>query len=165
MRLQPGQARGRWWIIPLTLALALSLMVVDYPEWMRYARPDWVTLVLFYWCLAVPGRVGVGTGWLVGLLLDALEFTLLGQHAVGKAFIAMVSNHFHRRLRMYALLQQCMVICVISSIDIAIVAWVYHLAGEEPVRWQYWQSALTTTLLWPIVFILLRRLRRRGGIT
>lgn len=143
---------------------ALALMIVEYPEWMRYARPDWVTLVLFYWCLAVPQHIGVGSGWMLGLLLDVLQFSLLGQHAVGKAFVAMVANHFHRRLRMYSLWQQCVVVFIVSSVDIAIVAWVYHLTDNAPILWQYWQSALTTTLLWPVAYYLLRRLRRRGGI-
>ena len=54
---EPRRIRGRWWIIPLSMLLALVLMVVEYPSWMRYARPDWITLVIAF-------AVGVLTAWL-----------------------------------------------------------------------------------------------------
>ncbi len=159
-----GGVQGRRWVIPATLLLALFLTVLPYPEWAKFARPDWVTLALFYWCLAMPRRVGVGVGWLVGLLLDLLQYALFGQHALGKALIALVAVGAHRRLRLYPVWQQCLVVLAVSALDIAIVVWVYHLTAAAEVRLAYWQAALTTALLWPVAYTVLRKVRRYSGL-
>ncbi|MDA8023791.1 MAG: rod shape-determining protein MreD, partial [Gammaproteobacteria bacterium] len=60
---KPAQrVEARWERIIATTALAVFLNVLPYPEWVKFARPDWVTLALFYWCLAAPQRVGVVYG-------------------------------------------------------------------------------------------------------
>ena len=156
--------QGNWQIIPATLLVALFLNLIPYPDWARFARPDWVTLVLFYWCLATPRWVGVGWGWVMGLLLDLMQYTLFGHQAIGKALVALIAVGAHRRLRLYPLWRQCLVVLLISSIDIAIVVWIHYLTQNIEFRLEYWQAALSTALLWPPVYLLLRKLRRRSGI-
>ena len=60
-----------------------------------------IALVLVYWCLALPERVGVLAGWSIGLVLDVLNGSILGQHAFGLAFVAYVALQYHRRVRVY----------------------------------------------------------------
>ena len=162
---KPAEIRtGRWWVIPASLLLALFLNLIPYPEWARFARPDWVTLALFYWCLATPERVGVGHGWCLGLLLDVMQYTLFGQQALGKALVALVAVSVHRRLRLYPLWQQCTVILAVAALDVVVVAGIYQLIGGGAFRLNYWQGALSTALLWPMVYVMLRSLRQRSGI-
>ena len=75
-------------IIFFTLLIALFLMVMPLPEWIRPFRPEWVTLVVIYWCLALPSRVNIGIAWIMGLIVDVLTGTLLGQHALAMAIVA-----------------------------------------------------------------------------
>ncbi|MGI9309967.1 MAG: rod shape-determining protein MreD [bacterium] len=163
MRSRGGKTPKRRWVIAATFTCALLMMVIPYPESLQFARPDWLTLVLFYWCIAIPHRVGIGYGWLLGLLLDLLQHALLGQHAIGKALIALVATSAHPRLRQYHLWQQCMVIAALAAADIAIVAWVYRLAEGIVIRPEYWLTALSTALLWPLVRLALDRARGRAG--
>ena len=65
------------WVIVLTLVVGLMLAIVPLPEWAQGLRPEWPLLVLVYWCLALPQRVGVGVSWLVGLCMDVLSGALL----------------------------------------------------------------------------------------
>ncbi|MXY64152.1 MAG: rod shape-determining protein MreD [Gammaproteobacteria bacterium] len=154
----------RWWIIPVSLGVAMLLSIIPYPEWMGFAEPHWVSLVLFYWCLAVPERVGVGTGWIVGLLMDMMLHTLFGVYAFMLAFVAMVGVLFHRQVRMYPLWQQCMMIFAISALEVLFLAWVFRITNDIDLRLVYWQAALTTALVWPVVYTLLRFARRRSGM-
>ncbi len=157
--------RGRWSLVFLSFAMALFLMIIPLPDWMRYARPDWLSLVLFYWCLALPERVGVFTGWASGLMLDLLRFSLLGQHALGKALVALVANLAHQRLRMYHLWQQCIVIFFVVLVDHSLMLWIQQLSGGQVFDLRYLIAVITTTMLWPVVYTVLRGVRQRGNIS
>ena len=157
--------KPRWWIVPGSLAVAMLLTVLPYPDWMQFAIPNWVTLVLFYWCIAIPDRVNVGTGWLTGILVDLLLHTLFGLHAIAKAFVALIGVTSHRRLRMYHLWQQCIFIFFLCTVEIAFVSWVFHLTNDVALRLIFWQSALTSALVWPVVYTLMRFTRQRSGIS
>ena len=60
-------------IIGLTILIALILMLIPLPEWAHSLRPEWLVLVLIYWTMALPHRVGIGTAFCCGLLLDVLR--------------------------------------------------------------------------------------------
>ena len=90
-------------IILLSFVLALLLTVLPLPEWIRIYRPQWYTLVLIYWTLAAPQRVGVGVGWLTGIIVDVSTGTLLGQHALALSLIAFITHKMHQRVRLFPL--------------------------------------------------------------
>jgi len=146
------------WVIPVSILVAMILSVVSYPDWMRYAVPHWLSLVIFYWCIAAPDRMNVGNAWIAGLLLDLLLHTLFGVHAITAALVA-------QRLRMYHIWQQCLVVFLIACIEVTFVGWVFYLTNDAALRLVYWQAALTTALLWPVVYITLRFVRQRSGIS
>jgi len=94
-------SRRRVWVIPATFLASYVLISFPIgPQWRGYV-PDWVTLVLIYWCMAAPQRVGVGAAWLVGLGLDLLTFGLVGSHALTKTVIAFLVGRVALRLRAY----------------------------------------------------------------
>ncbi len=160
-----SRSASKWWIVPGSLIVAMLLTVVPYPDWMRFAVPQWVTLVLFYWCLAIPDKIGVGTGWIVGMVMDLLLHMLFGVNAVSKAFVAIVGVTVHQRMRMYHLWQQCIFVFIICAIEITFVAWVFNLTNDSSIRLVYWQAALTSALIWPVVYTILRFVRQRSQIT
>ncbi|CAJ2376284.1 MAG: rod shape-determining protein MreD [Gammaproteobacteria bacterium] len=161
---KPAQrVEARWERIIATTALAVFLNVLPYPEWVKFARPDWVTLALFYWCLAAPQRVGVVYGWLCGLTLDLIHAALPGQYALGKALIALVAAGGYARLRLEPLWVQSALLLALASADTALVVWIHYLAEGIEVRAVYWLGALITALLWPLAFALLRRAGPRDG--
>ena len=51
-------------------------------------RPEWVPMVLIYWVMALPYRIGIGSAWIVGLVLDILEGSILGLNAMALVIIA-----------------------------------------------------------------------------
>ena len=68
-------------VIFLTFVVAYILAVVPLPLWLQWGRPEWLALTLIYWCIALPERVGIATGLVVGVGLDVLEGAALGQNA------------------------------------------------------------------------------------
>ncbi len=162
MTLAPRRAT---WVIAASFAAALALAIVPLPEWAAPFRPDWAALVLVYWALALPHRVAVGTGWLVGLLLDVLRGAILGQHALALAVVAYLAVRLHQRLRVFPLWQQALAVLLLLALDQLIVAWIDGIAGLPGGDWRQFGAALTGMLLWPWVFASLRGLRRRYRVS
>ena len=148
-------------ILIASFALAFGLTILPLPEWGAIWRPAWVALVLIYWCFALPQRVGVFVGWFSGLLLDVLSGTLLGQHALGLALIAFSAHRLHQRVRVLPLWQQAFTIFGLIFLYHLFTVWVNGMRGLEISKWEYVAGSLTSMLLWPWIFIVLRDIQRR----
>ncbi len=147
-------------VIAVTFVIALLLTVAPLPEWARYLRPDWVGLVLIYWCLAVPDRVGVGTGWSVGLLVDLLTGSLLGQHAMALTIVAYLTLKLHLRVRLFPVWQQALTVLVLLILHQLLSLWVSRFIGRPGPPMYYWAPSLAGMFIWPFIYIALRSLRR-----
>ena len=157
-------ARGGWMIV-LTFVVALMLTALPMPEWAVLWRPEWLSLVLIYWCMAVPARVGVASAWGLGLLLDVLSGTLLGQHALGLSLVAFVTHQTHRRVRVLPLWQQGLSVFTLILLYEVVVLWVNGIQGHPVQPAAYWGAPLTSTVRWPWVFVVLRDLRRMSRVS
>ena len=145
----------------LTIIAAFILSMMPLPDWAQDFRPDWVTLFLIYWVMALPANIGVTIAWCVGLMLDVSHGALLGQHALGLVLVIYVVHSQHQRLRVASLVQQAIVIFILLLMKQAIVLWVSGIMGHPPDSWLYFMSSLTGALFWPWVYIILRDLRRK----
>lgn len=153
------------WVILVSFIIAFLLTIMPLPEWPDRFRPDWLSLVLIYWCMALPGRVGVGTGWLVGLIADAAKGTLLGQQGLALALIAFITLKTHQRIRVFPLWQQALIVLFFLLIKQLLVFWINGIIGYPPRDLWYLAPAVGSMLLWPWVFIILRDLRRHFHIS
>ncbi|HMV38835.1 rod shape-determining protein MreD [Plasticicumulans sp.] len=152
-------------LVLLTFVVALMLSSLHLPPVIDRFRPDWVGLVLTYWALALPNRVGVGTGWVLGLIQDTAQGTLLGQHALGLATVAWLTVRFHQRIRVFPLWQQALSVASFLMIEQLLVVWIKGITGYPPGDWWYLAPPLGGMLAWPWVFIVLRDLRRRFQVS
>lgn len=152
-------------IIFLSFIVAFMLTAMPLPEWAINWRPAWVAMVLIYWCMALPHRVGIGVGWLLGIFLDVLQGTLLGQNAIGLAILAFLTLKSHQRVRMYPLTQQALVICLFVLAYQLLSLWIRGIMGVPPRSWTYWMPVFTSMVLWPWLFIILRDIRRRYHVS
>lgn len=153
------------WVIMVTFLMAFILTIMPLPAGVNAFRPEWLSLVIIYWCMALPHRVGIGTAWLLGLLLDAAKGTLLGQHALAFAVIAFVTLKIHRRIRVFPLWQQAVSVLLLLLLKQFLVFWIDGMLGYGPNDGWYLMPAVVGMLLWPWIFIVLRDLRRRFGMT
>ncbi|MEX2163081.1 MAG: rod shape-determining protein MreD [Sulfuricaulis sp.] len=148
-----------------TFSVALILTIMPFPVWAEPFRPDWVGLVLIYWCLAIPDRVSVGTGWLLGFLQDVLYGSLLGSNAIGKTLVAFLAVRLHLQLRMFPRWQQAVSVFGLLITNQLLVLWIRGAIGQAPETFSYWTPSIVGALLWPWLFIILRDLRRRSAIS
>jgi rod shape-determining protein MreD len=148
-------------VIVITIIIAMLLMLVPLPDNLRFARPEWVLMTLIYWAMALPQRVGVGYAWCVGLLMDVLMGGSLGVEAFSYAFVIYLILRFHLQLRQYPLWQQALsIMTFVLVVNIPSVLMTSNFAS-----WYVWLPAVTTTLLWPIVYAFLRAVRRTLNVS
>ena len=156
--------RGGGTII-ISFLIAIILTIIPLPEMLSYARPEWLFMVFVYWCLALPQRIGVGTGWFLGLILDVVQGTLLGQHALAFAVIGFITLKVHQRVRIFPLHQQALTIFMLATTQIIINVWIKGITGNDTDLWLMLLPALSTAAFWPWIFLLMRFVRRKNRVS
>jgi len=150
-------------VASLSIVVAFMLTIMPLPDWAVELRPDWVTLVLIYWAMALPTRFGVTIAWLFGILLDVSTGSILGQHALGMVLAIYIVHIQHQRLRVASLLQQAIVVLFLLLLKQLIVLWVNGIVDRAPDTWVFFLQSLIGAIIWPWVYIIMRDLRRRFG--
>lgn len=157
-------ANGRG-IIAATLVIAMWLSVMPLPDWARWARPEWVAMVMIYWVIALPHRVGIGVAFFTGLVLDMVEGSPLGENAFALAVVAYLGLILYQRMRMYAPWQQAGIVFVLIGLNQLLCHWVQTLMTKVMPTMLFLLPALVSALLWPTVMRLLRAIRRQFAVT
>ena len=138
------------WVIVLSFFLAYLLAIVPFPDWAMNYRPEWVAMVLIYWVVALPYRVGIGSAWFAGLVLDILKGSVLGLNAVGLVIVAYVTLSLHLRFRMFSSLQQAGLVLVLIGINLFLCHWLGVMTGYTSASdMMFIMGALTSAVLWP----------------
>ena len=147
------------WILPASLMAALLLGLLPLPLELQPLRPFWLALVLAYWLIESPGRVGLGFAFLVGLVADVVYGGLLGEQALRLVILAFIVQRFRARLRFFPLSQQALTLGALLVNDRIVGAGLHLALGEPVLPSSYWLAPLVGMLLWPPVFLILDALR------
>jgi rod shape-determining protein MreD len=152
--------------IVLSFAAALLLNFMPWPD-LRVV-PDFAALVLAFWCVRQPRLVGLGVGWTLGLVTDAGNGVLLGQHALAYSLLAFLSIWLSRRILWFGTGLQALHIAIILVLAQSVVLLVRVAAGNAFPGWAIFIGPLAGAALWPLLSWLLlmpqRRLQREQTI-
>lgn len=152
-------------MILLTLLIAVLASIMPLPLSVDAFRPDWVLIVLIYWCMALPGRVNIITAWIMGFLMDVLLGSVLGVHAAAMAISVFIVVGNYQKIRNFSIWQQALITGVLSALYHLIVFWLQRFLIDATFISSYLYPVVTTVVLWPWVFYLLRKVRRHFSIT
>lgn len=151
-------------ILWISLAIALVLSVFPLPVSWAWFRPEFVALVAIYWGIVFPQYFGLGTAWLVGLVQDVVEYSLLGQHALALVAVVYVCHLSYQRIRNYALWQQSAWVFILVGIHQLFWNWVHSLQGNAATPIYFLLPALISALAWPMLLIMMEWVRLRFRI-
>ena len=147
------------WVLPASVLLALLLALVPLPLLLQPLRPYWLALVLAYWVIEEPERVGLGFVFIVGLIADISFGGLLGEQALRLVVMAFILQRFRARMRFFPLSQQALAIGGLLLNDRIVASAIHFAIGEPMLPWAYWWAPLLGMLLWAPLFVLLDALR------
>ncbi len=153
-----------FWLIFLSIFLALVMALVPLPISFEPFRPDWVLLVLMYWSLAVPHRINIGTAWLTGLLMDLAIAAPLGIHSLAYSITIYITASNYQKIRNFSVWQQALIIGLFLAFYHLLEFWLSYFLMDIYFLPQYLWPVFTGCLCWPWIFLLLRKYRRHFRI-
>lgn len=151
-------------IILFTLLIALMATIMPLPLSVDAFRPDWVLIVLMYWCMALPRRVNIITAWVMGFLLDVLLGSVLGVHAAAMALAIFIVAENFQKIRNFSVWQQSLIVGVLAALYHLVVFWLQRFLIDVTFLTSYLYPVITSIILWPWIFLLLRKVRRHFSV-
>ena len=139
-----------------TLIAAALLNMMPWSGWALWLRPDFVALVVLYWVIEQPRRVGFTAAFSLGLLMDVAEGALLGQHSLSYCILAFAGIALNCRVRMFSLTSQVVHVIPLLLVNDLIVLGVRLLAGADFPGYRYFFGTFIAGALWPLVSVLLK---------
>lgn len=142
--------------IAFTLVAALLLNLLPWSGWGLWLRPDFVALVVLYWCIDQPRKIGFTAAWLLGLLMDVSDGTFFGQHALAYSILAYAGIALHRRVQRFAVTPQALHVIPLLLMNDLIVLVIRLLAGADFPGYPYFIGSFVGGALWPLLSVLLK---------
>jgi rod shape-determining protein MreD len=143
-----AERQHSWFVPALSLVLTLALSLVPLPHAVSSFRPDWVAVVLLYWSLNAPRRFSLLTAFWMGIVLDTLSGSLLGQHALALLVIVYIAERLHLRIRVFPMSQLGLVVLALLGLYEFILFWIDGVAGRTVPVSERWGPPLAGTLVW-----------------
>jgi rod shape-determining protein MreD len=167
MIMRPGQQlllpANHWFIWGSLMAAFLANMLLNVGVWGRVAwAPDLLALVLVFWGVHQPQRVGISTAFVFGLLMDIQQGSVLGQHALSYSVLNFLAIMIHRRLLWFPVPSQAFQVLPLFAVAHLVELLIRMLIGGSfPGFWMFLAPAIEA-LLWPVFSVLLLLPQRRA---
>ena len=142
----------------LIAALLLNMLPLGRVPWM----PDFLVLVLVFWNVHQPQRVGIGLAFLFGLGMDVHQSSLLGQHALAYTALSFFATMIHRRLLWFSVPSQALQVMPLFVAAHGVELLIRMVSGGIFPGWSLLLAPLAESLLWPVVSVLLLAPQRRA---
>ena len=156
-----NRQRAQTMLYVASIVLAFLLQLMPLPQVLLPFKPFWLALVLIYWAIEVPERIGLGFAFLLGLAGDVLVGELLGEQALRLVVLAFIVLRFRSRLRFFPIWQQSLAVLALLLNDRVVQLMVRGFSGEPMPSAAYWAAPVVAMFAWPLVFLLLDDLRAR----
>jgi rod shape-determining protein MreD len=144
-----------------SIGICYLLQLMPLPPALLPFKPFWLALVLTYWALETPERIGLGLMFALGLAGDVLSGELLGEQAARLCVLGFIVLRFRPRLRFFPMWQQSLAVLALLLNDRIFLLMIHAFAGDPLPAPSFWLAPLTGTLAWPWLFLLLDDLRAR----
>jgi len=142
----------------LIAALLLDMLPLGRVPWM----PDFLALVLVFWNIHQPQRVGIGLAFMFGLGMDVHQSALLGQHALAYTALSFFATMIHRRLLWFTVPSQALQILPLFVVAHGLEITIRMISGGVFPGWLLLLAPLAESLLWPVISVMLLAPQRRA---
>jgi len=159
--------RPQYILLPVSpVFIAFSLLIAFLLNLLPWGRsigaPDFVALALVFWGVHQPRKVGIGTAFCLGLLMDVHDATLLGENALAYTLLSYFAIMMHRRVLWFPLTTQAVHVLPLLLLAQAVQLLVRFVVTGKFPGWFYFLESVVSAILWPFVTMLLLAPQRRS---
>ncbi len=144
----------------LSLVVAFLLNMLPWGGWIGV--PDFVAMVLVFWSIHQPRRVGIGVAFFMGILMDVHDATLLGENALAYTLLSYFAIMIHRRVLWFPIGTQALHVLPLLLLMQAVQMVIRWIVSQQLPSWYYFGESVVATLLWPVATWLLLAPQRRA---
>lgn len=135
----------------IAVIITLALTILPLPDLLLGLRPPWVLMLVLYLQFFLSDHFNVVILLIIGLALDVLLSTVLGEHAFALSLVAWIASNKARRFRLFSIGQQMTLVgffCLFYQMIILLI--------DASLGYHVWfimslGSSLISVLLWPWV--------------
>ena len=142
----------------LLAALLLDMLPLGRMPWM----PDFLALVLVFWNVHQPLRIGIGLAFMFGLGVDVHQTALLGQHALSYTTLSFFATMIHRRLLWFPVPSQAVQVLPLFFAAHLVELSIRLVNGDIFPGWSFLLAPIFEALLWPVASVILLVPQRRA---
>lgn len=146
--------------ILFSLMAAFFLNLLPWGSWI--GMPDFVALVLIFWSIHQPRKVGIGVAFCMGLLMDVHDAALLGENALAYTLLSYFAITIHRRVLWFRLGTQALHVLPLLLVMQVVQMVVQYVISNKFPGWFYFSESFTTAALWPVATLILLAPQRRA---
>lgn len=164
MIMRPGQQQLLLPVSPLFMwmSLIVALLINMVPMGRLAWTPDLLALVIVFWSVHQPARIGIGAAFVFGLLMDVHQASMLGQHALSYTTLGFFAIMIHRRLLWFSVLSQALQVLPLFAVSHLIELAIRMIGGGVFPGWSLLIAPLIEAALWPLVSVALLAPQRRA---
>jgi rod shape-determining protein MreD len=142
----------------LLINILMNMGLLGRAAW----TPDLLIVALVFWSVHQPLRIGVGTAFFFGLVMDVQQGALLGQHALAYTVLGYFAVFMHRRLLWFDVPTQAVQVLPLFFAVHALELLVRLIAGDGFPGWSHLLAPVIEAVLWPVASVLLLAPQRRA---
>ena len=146
-------------LIYLSFFIVLVLTIFPMPLLLSVFRPSWLILIVVYWVLALPHKIGAIHACLLGFFIDILLGSTLGVHALLLALVAYFVTYHYQRIRNFNVAKTTLTVGMLVFFNQLFLYWIVSSTQDVVLHNYYYLPVLTSMLIWPWFFLLMRMLR------
>jgi len=163
MIMRPGQQQLLLPVNPLFIwgSLIVAFLVTMVPLGRGAWAPDLLALVIVFWSVHQPARIGIGAAFAFGLCMDVHQSALLGQHALSYTSLSFLAIMGHRRILWYSVLSQSLQVLPLFALSHLIELVIRMIGGGVFPGWTLLIAPALEALLWPLISVILLAPQRR----
>lgn len=142
-------------VMVLSFLVAGLLQFLPIPDLLNIWVPQWIALVIIYWALVLDERFKLLLPCFVGLCLDVMNGSVLGQHALALLLVSFIVLKNARQLRRTARLQQMVEIGLLIVGYQFVLSVIQGVIGLQFINWMDFAASISSAIIWPWISIVL----------